>query len=111
MFKVTTSHGFLLHNFLPAARSSCACRCQLGIEAVLKGLPQAWPEGQAASAPAMQQLQICGPDAPPKEWVACKGSKPDTRGYTCGLWMLFHALAGQVEPEKSGGADWARAIR
>eukprot|EP00891_Asterochloris_glomerata_P002704 jgi/Astpho2/2704/Aster-00890 len=86
-------------------------RCQLGSEAVLTALPQAWPEGQAASAPAMQQLQICGPDAAPREWVACTGSRPGARGYTCGLWMLFHALAGKVEPEKSGGADWARAIR
>ena len=27
-----------------------------------------------------------------KPWLGCKGSKPGFRGYTCGLWSLFHAL-------------------
>ncbi|CAH8572504.1 unnamed protein product [Dicrocoelium dendriticum] len=26
------------------------------------------------------------------EHVACKGSSPGYRGYTCGLWLLFHSL-------------------
>jgi hypothetical protein len=25
-------------------------------------------------------------------WHSCRGSTPNYRGYTCGLWMLFHAL-------------------
>lgn len=28
-------------------------------------------------------------------WAACRGSKPDSRGFTCGLWMLFHATAAR----------------
>ncbi|KAJ9592520.1 hypothetical protein L9F63_015793, partial [Diploptera punctata] len=26
-------------------------------------------------------------------WVGCKGSKPQYRGYPCGLWTLFHTLS------------------
>ena len=25
-------------------------------------------------------------------WSACRGSTPNYRGYTCGLWMLFHTV-------------------
>lgn len=28
----------------------------------------------------------------PREWLACKGSFPHSRGYPCGLWKLFHYL-------------------
>lgn len=30
----------------------------------------------------------------PKEitWMACAGSKPNLRGYTCGLWTLAHTI-------------------
>jgi hypothetical protein len=26
------------------------------------------------------------------DWQHCKGSSPQYRGYTCGLWMSFHAI-------------------
>eukprot|EP00123_Amoebidium_parasiticum_P003523 comp14826_c0_seq1/m.11294 comp14826_c0_seq1/g.11294 ORF comp14826_c0_seq1/g.11294 comp14826_c0_seq1/m.11294 type:complete len:590 (-) comp14826_c0_seq1:504-2273(-) len=26
-------------------------------------------------------------------WITCKGSAPQLRGYTCGLWLLMHTLA------------------
>jgi hypothetical protein len=31
----------------------------------------------------------------PLSWVACKGSKPEQRGYTCALWLLFHTTAAR----------------
>ncbi|XP_065314526.1 sulfhydryl oxidase 2-like isoform X1 [Gordionus sp. m RMFG-2023] len=27
-----------------------------------------------------------------RKWIGCKGSQPTLRGYTCGLWTLFHTL-------------------
>ncbi len=30
-------------------------------------------------------------EGPP--WAACKGSTPEARGFTCGLWMMFHTVA------------------
>ena len=26
------------------------------------------------------------------EWVGCRGSQPQFRGYPCSLWQLFHSL-------------------
>ena len=46
-----------------------------------------------------------------QDWRACKGSKENKRGYTCGLWMAFHSLAGRTEPQDSGGALWLAAIK
>jgi hypothetical protein len=31
----------------------------------------------------------------PLNWVACKGSKPEQRGFTCALWLLFHTTAAR----------------
>ncbi|EYB89840.1 hypothetical protein Y032_0227g2820 [Ancylostoma ceylanicum] len=30
------------------------------------------------------------------EWLACAGSKPNLRGYTCGVWVLAHAMAAEA---------------
>ena len=30
--------------------------------------------------------------SPAVQWHMCEGSYPTTRGYTCGLWSLFHVL-------------------
>ncbi|KAK6737603.1 hypothetical protein RB195_019982 [Necator americanus] len=30
------------------------------------------------------------------EWLACAGSKPNLRGYTCGVWTLAHAMAAEA---------------
>ena len=46
-----------------------------------------------------------------QEWKACKSSIENKRGYTCGLWLLFHSLAGRIEPTDSGGALWMTAIK
>ena len=35
---------------------------------------------------------------------------PETRGYTCGLWLLFHSLAARVGGD-TGGALWMAAVR
>lgn len=28
----------------------------------------------------------------PKQWLGCRGSTPERRGYPCGLWKMFHYL-------------------
>ena len=30
--------------------------------------------------------------ATPDDWVSCKGSEPQFRGYPCSLWQLFHSM-------------------
>lgn len=36
-----------------------------------------------------------------QDWHSCRGTRPDSRGYTCGLWQLFHVLASRL-PECVG---------
>lgn len=45
-------------------------------------------------------------------WVGCRGSTPNVRGYTCGLWELFHYLTIQSanDPYASDPLDALRAI-
>ena len=31
-------------------------------------------------------------------WSSCRGSSPNYRGYTCGLWMLFHTTLSSSQP-------------
>ncbi|PIO71122.1 Erv1 / Alr family protein [Teladorsagia circumcincta] len=42
----------------------------------------------------VQEIQLAlGNPIPEKvEWIACIGSKPNLRGYTCGLWTMAHAI-------------------
>lgn len=43
------------------------------------------------------------------EYVRCKGSQPKFRGYTCGLWTLFHTLT--VNAAQKPGAESPRVLR
>ena len=46
-----------------------------------------------------------------QEWGACKGTRENSRGFTCGLWLLLHSLAARARPEATGGAFWMAAVR
>lgn len=49
------------------------------------------------------------------KWNACRGSTPELRGYPCGLWTTFHAIAADVAadgPDTAGvGAGLLHVIR
>jgi hypothetical protein len=90
-------------------------QCRSGAAGLVKALPQVWPEDaekdpwgddssmtkDAGKAPT----DICSSSAAAVAaessagqgvaYDACKGSKPDTRGFTCGLWLLFHTTAAR----------------
>ncbi|CAD5233476.1 unnamed protein product [Bursaphelenchus xylophilus] len=40
------------------------------------------------------------------DWQHCKGSSPQYRGYTCGLWTTFHALTVSNYKNKGAEADF-----
>lgn len=49
-----------------------------------------------------QGWQLCGTpwvDYGERGWRSCRGTWPGKRGFTCGLWTLFHAVAAQAEDE------------
>jgi thiol oxidase len=53
-----------------------------------------------------QQWQLCGEDWSrfAEGWHQCKGTWPGKRGFTCGLWNLFHFLAADTD-DSSALAD------
>lgn len=51
------------------------------------------------------EWQLCG--TPWKEmgqrgWRSCRGTYPGKRGYTCGLWMMFHSVAARTTDAAAG---------
>ncbi|CAK9141303.1 unnamed protein product [Ilex paraguariensis] len=44
---------------------------------------------------------ICGKEVPRGYWMFCRGSKNDTRGFSCGLWVLLHSLSVRMDDGES----------
>jgi len=88
-------------------------RCRMGaVEALSTTASVVWDSGESASNPAaLAAVAICG-DSQFNDWTDCKGSKTNTRGYTCGLWLLFHSLAARMpENDPRAGERWLAGIR
>ena len=59
----------------------------------------------AKSLDALRGVAVCGKgQAEPASWASCASARPDGRGrgYTCGLWSLFHAAAANLPAETKG---------
>ncbi|KAI9168838.1 hypothetical protein LWI28_002620 [Acer negundo] len=50
---------------------------------------------------ALSNFQICGKEVPRGYWMFCRGSKNDTRGFSCGLWVLLHSLSVRIDDGES----------
>ncbi len=61
----------------------------------LQGLFGAWP------SPCGRPLAYYGSEQ--SDWATCKGTYPTTRGYTCGLWELFHMLIAHSSDDHAAG--------
>lgn len=47
-----------------------------------------------------------------RQWNYCRGSSPQYRGYTCGLWTVFHCLSvGATQHSFTASIDTLLAIR
>ena len=42
-------------------------------------------------------------------WVGCRGTKPYLRGYTCGVWVLFHVFLTHAALESAEKSEEERA--
>jgi hypothetical protein len=100
------------------------CRCRAGAARALANFDSAWPKGTGspkirALHPCMPAFEPGSDRVPLKlphsiqeaadeiearlpgarrgrpRWSACEGSQPGSRGFTCGLWLLFHAAAAR----------------
>ena len=100
--------------------------CRTGATALVAGLPKTWPVAAASSVgpppgpdPALAAVPVCGAATPiPPVWDGCAPSRDASgrtttgrRGYTCGLWQAFHALAAGHPDEAGGGKAWLAGVR
>ncbi|XP_077253746.1 quiescin-sulfhydryl oxidase 2 isoform X2 [Tasmannia lanceolata] len=89
-------------------------RCQKGSAEMLVNFDGLWPSdlwsvsSQEAvlihERDALKTFRICGKDVPRGYWIFCRGSKNDTRGFSCGLWVLLHSLSVRVDDGESHSA-------
>ncbi|KAJ7943048.1 Sulfhydryl oxidase [Quillaja saponaria] len=84
-------------------------RCRKGTAELLVSFDDLYPskiwsfsnlEGDDGKG-ALMNFQICGKDVPRGYWMFCRGSKNDTRGFSCGLWVLMHSLSVRIEDGES----------
>ncbi|KAJ0763679.1 putative thiol oxidase [Helianthus annuus] len=50
---------------------------------------------------ALHTFQICGKQVPRGYWMFCRGSREDTSGFSCGLWVLLHSVSVRVDDKGS----------
>lgn len=88
-------------------------KCRIGAKSALETLESAWPSSvnEIQDFDSFQNVQICGASKH-DDWVSCQGSYEGSRGYTCGLWMLFHSLSVRMpESSETAGQDWLTVIK
>ncbi|KDP34979.1 hypothetical protein JCGZ_09267 [Jatropha curcas] len=81
-------------------------RCRKGSAEVLVSFDDLCPPNEKLEALSngkdmLGNFQICGKDVPRGYWMFCRGSKNDTRGFSCGLWVLLHSLSVRIEDGES----------
>ncbi|KAG2709504.1 hypothetical protein I3760_05G243000 [Carya illinoinensis] len=84
-------------------------RCRKGSAEVLVNFDEMFPSDLLSNSEQEDNggkgtrgnFQICGKDVPRGYWMFCRGSKNDTRGFSCGLWVLLHSLSVRIEDGES----------
>ncbi|KAL6618828.1 hypothetical protein ACP70R_033967 [Stipagrostis hirtigluma subsp. patula] len=82
-------------------------RCRRGSAELLINFDDHWPTNLSLSSQESSKLlesvaaenhRICGKEVPRGYWdlMFCRGSKSETRGFSCGLWVLLHSLTVRI---------------
>ncbi|MCL7044165.1 hypothetical protein MKW94_002209 [Papaver nudicaule] len=86
-------------------------RCRKGSADILVNFDEFWPSDLSSSnkqeaivSRGKDAVQVCGKEVPRGYWIYCRGSKNETRGFSCGLWVLLHSLSVRIE---DGESDFA----
>lgn len=94
-------------------KSHYISECRIGAQNAISALELAWPESanEVQDLGSLQDVDICGVFKQ-RGWSHCKGSYKDSRGYTCGLWMLFHSLSVRMpDTSENAGQEWLNTIK
>ncbi|XP_050225244.1 sulfhydryl oxidase 2 isoform X2 [Mercurialis annua] len=76
-------------------------RCRKGSAEALINFDDQYPPGGKEDVGVLSTFQICGKEVPRGYWMFCRGSKNDTRGFSCGLWVLLHSLSVRIDDGES----------
>ncbi|GMH40117.1 hypothetical protein BSKO_08021 [Bryopsis sp. KO-2023] len=80
-------------------------RCQMSAQHLASKFDEMWPENQERPTEEFRKFRMCTNQFKMMEWATCKGSLPNSRGFTCGVWSLMHSMAARV-PETNGAKTW-----
>ncbi|KAG2486051.1 hypothetical protein HYH03_015258 [Edaphochlamys debaryana] len=89
-----------------------SAKCKSNTRRIVGDFERLWAPDLEEAPAAFLALQPCGPPAGLAwrgQWGACKGSQPDSRGFSCGLWFLIHTMAFRL-PDGAGAAAPAAAM-
>ncbi|XP_078429267.1 sulfhydryl oxidase 1-like [Wolffia australiana] len=87
-------------------------RCRRGTAEVLVNFDELWSSDSSLTGSTEVAIHsegnkgaldfhICGTEVPRGYWIFCRGSRNDTRGFSCGLWILLHSLTVRVRDDES----------
>eukprot|EP00210_Caulerpa_lentillifera_P009046 g8633.t1 len=75
-------------------------QCRSSIQYLYSHLDELWPKDSLKPKELMSKFKICGVQYKVTKWSDCAGSKPNRRGFTCGVWQLLHALTVGIEDHR-----------
>ncbi|KAL0799597.1 hypothetical protein Bca101_054772 [Brassica carinata] len=80
-------------------------RCRKGSAEILMNFDDLCPAGECSYDSGvnntLRNFHMCGKDLPRGYYMFCRGSKNETRGFSCGLWILMHSLSVRIEDGES----------
>ncbi|KAL0865078.1 hypothetical protein Bca101_044196 [Brassica carinata] len=82
-------------------------RCRKGSAEILVNFDDVCPSGECSYGHGsgvkntLRSFHICGKDLPRGYYKFCRGSKNETRGFSCGLWIMMHSLSVRIEDGES----------
>ncbi|KFK43764.1 hypothetical protein AALP_AA1G169600 [Arabis alpina] len=82
-------------------------KCRKGSAEILVNFGDLCPLGECSydqesgAKDTLRNFHICGKDVPRGYYMFCRGSKNETRGFSCGLWVLMHSLSVRIEDGES----------
>jgi thiol oxidase len=95
--------------------------CYRGLTNVLHRMDDIWPlDGKNTTGEIRASLtlgiRVCGASRGVDvtivpRWVDCAASVEGLRGYTCGVWMLLHAMSVRVPASQLSNEDFINAVR
>ena len=84
-------------------------RCRSGAKTILEEVPATKDDHELMEIVSRAERgELCKDkkfDPATASWGSCRGATRSSRGYTCGLWMTFHAMSVNAEKMGWGGGS------